>query len=310
MAKRRNDYRLTKRGFGIDTFKGSENIAFAFEAICPNCHEKCEQQKIERYAEKGKKAYQLHCSNCGFRRFDEYVDRSNYKRSDAKKGRLVQAFKEYLWDWLSEHIETILSFEIPNKINLFVGRMGTPRRHKGKPVFSSSELHPEFLRYLDTPEYIKQLSHAIHCLEGDDPESFDFIILRAMGYSLPLIDEGDFFPGKLTKPRKTSVRDKNGYTRTDYCLILERKATDFFIHSIPPDLLKTFGTKNEIDAIFTVTERSKRKYGDERVTCPKCDGKDSSCSLCRTRQRRWDGTVPSWLHNKYHERIASGGTWD
>lgn len=309
MAKRRNDYRLTRRGKSIDPSKSTKKVVFTIDRLCSNCQQECQQEKIENYAPNGKMAYQWRCSGCGITRFAEYADRSNYNKPDSRKGRLVQSFQEYLWGWLDEHIEKVLFLELPHKINLFRGKIGFPRRHKGKPVFSSNELHPDFLRYLDTPEYIKRLSKAVKSLEDNDPETFDFIVLRAMGYSFTQIDDANHFPRPLTKPMRSSIIGHGSYERTPYCIKLNKRATTFLIESIPDDLLNTFGTKDMIDAVkSTIGKGDNTRPRDvvrwERVTCPKCNGKDLACLLCK------DGTVPRWLCNKYQEKIANGEAWE
>lgn len=315
MAKRRDDYRITRAGAGA---RFSEIVADTFEGLCPNCQTKCEQQKVEKFAPNGKKAYQLRCSNCGFKRFKEYVDRSNYKSPEAKKGRLIQVFQEFLWDWMMEHFEEIMTFQPPHKINLFRGKVGSPRRHKNKPFFSSNELHPDFIKYLDTPEYIKRLSQALKDLGTDDPQTCDFILFRAMGYSFQQMDAEKHFALPLTKPiRKSRSVGHGSLERTEYSRTLNRRATAFLIASIPEDLLNTFVSKDALDAALSTVGQG-GKYtasrddfnGNERVTCPKCGGKDKACSLCSIGRRAWDGTIPVWLEKKYQEKIARGDTWD
>lgn len=309
MAQRKNDYRLTRQGKGISIAPRPDEIIATFDNLCPNCQETCTHEKIKRLTPlgNGKEAYQLRCTNCGFKRFDEFVDRSNYKSQSAKKGRVVQAFQEYLWDWLREHIEEVIFLEVPEKINIFKGRMGTPRRHKGKPVFSSNFLHPDFIRYLDTPEYIKILSTKLKELEKDDIEVFDFILFRGWGYSFPQMDDtGHFAPHKLCRHQKPKL-GRPSRTSSDYCIALNRRATRFLVESIPDNLLDTFGTNNEIKtAVGVITGNARDAARNERVICPRCSGKDENCILCRQRKGKWDGTIPKWLQDKYLKKVANG----
>lgn len=301
MAKRHNDYRLTRRNLGVDISKEKDKVVQTFWADCPNCQRRARHSKLEKYTKNMKQTYQLRCDDCGFKRFWGFVDKSNANSPQAVKGRLIQGFQEYLWDWVREHIEKIIEFEFPEKINIFRGKMGSPRRHKGKPTYSSDDFHPDFLRYIETPEYIKGLSQALKDLETNDPELFDFFFFRASGLSFKEISKTRHF-SEVTKERKGLGH--GGTQPTEYTRMMNRKALFFLVRSIPRDLLETFESgRRAIDEILNDT--SKRNPENwERVICPKCNANDPDCNLCR------DGTIPRWILYRYQKKIAEGGTWD
>lgn len=200
--------------------------------------------------------------------------------------------------------------EFPEKINIFTGKRGSPRRHKGKSIYSSSELHPDFLKYLETPEYIKRLSRALEDLKSSDPELFDYFFFRAAGYSFKQIQDTEHFSRAITKPTSAKREHRGEYEPTEYCRVLNLRVTRFLLESIPEDLLKTFSGGEQ--AISKTLEQSSRNDPErhERVTCPKCGGTTPDCTLCRIKARPWDGTIPKWLFDSYQKRIAEGGTWD
>lgn len=302
MAKQRNDYRLLRHGKGVDLSKQGAEIIVSFEKVCRFCSTKSKHNKTKRLAETGQWVYSFQCTNCGEKSFGGRVD-SHRNEPHAIKGQLIKNFKEYLWDWVREHIETVVLIEFPNKINIFKGKIGTPRRHKGKPAYSSSDLHPDFIKYLDTPDYIKQLKQALKCLESDNPELFDYFFFRAAGYSFKQIHDTNHF-GPLLKYNTGARAIKNGkYEPNGHCQKLNGRVDRFLMGAIPKDLLPTFsGGQEAVDEILNIEM-------DQRFTCPKCNASDPNCTLCRARKRKWDGTVPKWLLDSYERRIADGGIW-
>lgn len=306
MSKRRDDYRLLRSGRGLEKVSGE--ILGRFQKVCRFCSVKSWHNKTKRLAETGQWVYSLQCDNCGEKSFGGKVD-SQRDTLSAVKGELIKGFRKHLWDWVRDNIEEVVQIEFPDKINIFKGKIGTPRRHKGKPVYSSNDFHPDFLRYLGTPEYIKRLKEALRDLESINSKLFDFFFFRAAGYSFKEMHDSDHF-GPLVKFNTGAQAIKSGpYEPNGHCKTLAQQVDFFLIRSIPEDLLGTFeGGRLAVDMILSSTAL-KDSVNNERVICPKCNASDPECSLCRSRKRQWDGTIPRKLLDFYQKKIARGEEW-
>lgn len=241
------------------------------------------------------------CTNCN-QKFYGKILKSEKRSKDDKKAVAIQRVYDEIWSWMRDNIYKMLDFDTLPKFMIHKGIIGFPRRHKGKKL--NTELHPQFLSYLDTPKFIKSLAIAMTKLEQDDLKLYIFIVMKSLDYTLS--DIQDVVNLKLIKTRERNVSGlgrKKISSRTNAAIKYNRKAINFIIDSVPLNVRSQWN----IDSL----QFSKPKpdfENEKRVLCPKCKGKDKSCSLCFTPKRGWDGTVPIGFAKMYKEKIEKG-TW-
>lgn len=259
-----------------------------FYRKCPFCLTKTEHGLYHSHMNGHPSSYQQ-CHKCGRKHTSRKLNSKPDKRATNIKTR-----NEQVWGWLRNNLTGIMEYNPVPKFMLYKGTIGNPRRHKGKS-FSIVDLHPEFIKYLQTPEAIKYAHDMFSILWEQDKALYAYIYLRAAGYSYAEIDKSGLVPARLCKR-------KNGkLIQTDSTVIWNQRALNFILEVLPDELTKYWG---DIESKRRAIDRN------SRVACPKCDGQDNQCNLCNNAKRKWDGTIPKWLAISYHKRIEAGGTWD
>jgi len=285
MPKKKSDYRLTRSG--RSEWIEDQSPTKTENRKCPLClilsthHTYCHSIKNR------KTTYKV-CQNCLGKWGGDFATKEVNAR--GKKGQIVT---NQIWGWITNNHERIFAENV-EKLHIAKGHMGHKRRHKGKPVFSG-ELHPELLRILSEPETIRMLARALEKLRPEDEQLYSFIYLKSKGFTYQQI--GNALGVSLVKTRKKlSHHIKAKRMRTGLADALSRKAARFILLSLPDSIKRSW----KIKSLST-------KNGDveSKVDCPACLKKDiENCSLCNG-----DGTVPSWLCDKYLKKTESG-TWE
>lgn len=297
MGKKTQDYRLVRHGL----FEHQSTAVELHTMHCPLCKVLCEHN-LYHDRDKGRPIEYLQCQRCKGKHHVKYLDTKGPDERSLK----IQALNIQMWGWLKNRFEDILTFHIPEKMHVSKGVIGHSKRNKDKPAFNPSWLHPEFMAFLETPEAIMLMRKALDQLYHNDRGLYYFIYLRARGATYNQINEA--LHGKFVKSNDKRRVTHGGRTPTDGARIMNNRALCFMIDNLPTNLSKHWGMTSTRDALKS-GRSSKKAKERERILCPRCDGSDSECCLCRTEKRKGDGTVPRWLAEKYRRRIENGGTW-
>lgn len=303
MTKHNRDYRTTRHGRGLDLDKPYDNVIGEEIRYCPGCSRNTNQQKIT-LIEKGRPGYRFRCSDCGLKTFGGWDDQRGDPELNASSDQ-IQKMNNELWEWVMENIDAALEYSPPYKIHIFVGKIGHRVRHKGKPAFSNSVLAPELLEFMRTPLSIKRLGEALARLRHKDEYLYYFIVLRGMGYSYAQMDDLEYFPYVFTRRGKNRL----GHSTLEVAesgRSFNRRAIDFLFNCLTERDIASLTPQHRLNLF--VNSNAKQKGRDKRVICPRCSGTDSKCTLCRTRNQKWDGTVPQFMADMYRTKIADG-TW-
>lgn len=297
MSKRLHDYRLVRHGL----FEHKSTAIEIHTMHCPLCKALCDHN-LYHGKDKGRSMEYLKCQRCKGNHHAKYLDTEGPDERSLK----IQALNAQIWGWLKNRFDDIITFHIPEKMHISKGVIGHSKRNKGKPAFNASWLHPEFMAFLETSEAITLMRQVLNQLYHNDRELYYFIYLKARGATYSQISEA--LHGSFIKNRDKRRVTHGGRTRTDKATIMNNRALCLIIDNLPASLIKHWGMASTRDALKN--GRSSRKAKEhERILCPRCDGSDSECCLCRTEKHNWDGTVPRWLAEKYKKTIASGGSW-
>ena len=220
-----------------------------------------------------------------------------------------------IYRWLRINLDKIAKYEeTPTMMKIGRGTIGV---NSGSSW--GQELHPDFLAYLDTPEYIRKLSKAMKELKNTDEKLYVYITLRGYGLSnrkIELVSQEYGIPIHLLKIR---VGRNNTPSKEYYKLRL--LAFEFFLSCLPQDKLEEWNikiiTQDLIEKKDDYWAKRKRNHIElakqglvdwsrrPRVVCPVCGGDNNSCYLCAYEDprclhpREWDGTVTKWVYKKY-----------
>lgn len=234
--------------------------------------------------------------------------------NDDKKALEIKWRNKEIWEWLSRNIDKIMDYGPIPTFQMRTGGVLGKRGYKGKP-HPDMDLHPEFLRYLETPEFIKLAHEMFKELYQKDRNLYNFTYLRAKGLTYGQIMATGAVSTNLLKGGKEKMLVGN-LERSRGASGMNRRALNFILSWLPENLKKSWGDvpNHDWEAPYKKEQAQKeneqwRKEG-ERVTCPMCGGVDSECVLCSYPYRAWDGTISWRMARRYKEIVESGGVWE
>lgn len=262
----KNDYRVTRSGRnGPGEVRNQEGVV---NVPCPNCVTKTPHILVKTSI-KNRLSLMAICEVCGLKRFWRWTEPSPQSdRDNDDKSRRVQALKASMWGWLANRFDDILAVSVPDRVYNYSGRLGNSRRNKGSNAFASVRFAPEFLKWMETPEVIRDYADALKRLAVEDEELYAFIYYRAMGMTYAMMD--GYFAKSLVRAKVDKSPGRGGRILSGYGEKLQTRASIWVFDQAPKQIKDSFGKGD----LLSDTQRSMTK-------CPVCDGKgDHTCGLC------------------------------
>ena len=206
-----------------------------------------------------------------------------------KRAKSISRVMQHIWRWMGYNIDALLEFDPAPPLHIARGNIGRGKRNLGKPHFTG-EFHPAFIRYLNTPDYIKSLSMLLRRVHAKDPDLYLFMVLRSQGYTYREMEETGLFRYKMWREKREP---------TGSAIKKNRKSIYLLMGLLPDSVLAGFsdGLVTEVRALA-----AKRQTGKTWFPCPRCEGQ--GCELCR------EGIVPKAIKNAYLRVTAAGEEWD
>lgn len=300
----RLDVHQIKHGLGVSgTDYDGEMVLETFTRWCPLCGIVSEHRKILSVLN-GKPSTFQQCWLC---RGHHSTRRPQDQLSSLDSHSIsVANVCEHVWQWFGKHIQEIVSVNPGPQIHKKAGILGSPRRNKGKPAYDVESFHPEFIRYLETPQAIKAAHQMMDELFERDRQLYSFIYLKAIGYSYSQIEQAMGIR-LLTPPKKKRVGHGGAYQANDRAREWNRKAVSIILDTLPESLIQYWGISKARDAIHLPNSKQRAdQQRKERVVCPKCNNEKSIeqlCDLCR------DGFVPRCIAKAYRQAMEEGREW-